>query len=103
MASVADKLGFGPKREIELNPHPNLGATIHITPPKMMGEMPTQKVKLTEDQYRRYKTWANGPELIQNALPDLSPSQREMLMTGLGDEDFHEIAKSLDDKEPKED
>ena len=31
----------------------------------------------------QYKAWQNG-ELIQNAMPDLTPTEREQLISGLG-------------------
>jgi len=113
MTSIADKLGFGPKREVK-----NIGDEtsgdlweISVTPPAFMN-LPTRKVVLMGRQYKGYLEWLNGG-MIQDCLPDLSPSNREILMTGLGDEDFHEIAKSLavdddecdivngDDREPE--
>jgi hypothetical protein len=71
---------------------------IYVTPPSILG-LPTVSVELTKDQYRRYRRWIEGIDLIQNALPDLSASEREKLMTGLGDEDFHRFAGGEDDGE----
>lgn len=45
-------------------------------------------VKLTAEQYERYKFWREGRALIQAALPDLTAEQREILMTGLDDTEF---------------
>src|SRR5215471_12864312 len=42
------------------------------------------QVVLTSDQYLRFKAWLNGSKLIQEALPDLSADDREILMTGCG-------------------
>ena len=40
-------------------------------------EAHTVKVNLAQ-----YKAWQNG-ELIQNAMPDLTPTEREQLISGL--------------------
>lgn len=45
----------------------------------MTGEENTLDLKITEDQFRR---WQNG-ELIQNAMPQLSPDEREFLISGI--------------------
>lgn len=103
MSSVADKLGFGPTRTTVLLPSGSI--IIKVKPPAMIGDLPEQSVQLTEDQYIRYKQWVSGMLMIHEALPDLSPSQREKLMTGLADEEFHEIARSFDRdyEEPEDD
>ena len=36
-----------------------------------------------------YESWASGKQLIQNALPYLSPDDREFLMTGITPEEFN--------------
>ena len=41
------------------------------------GEVHTVEVNLAQ-----YKAWQNG-ELIQNAMPDLTPTEREQLISGL--------------------
>ena len=41
------------------------------------GEVHTVEVNLAQ-----YKAWQNG-ELIQNAMPDLTPTKREQLIYGL--------------------
>lgn len=80
--SIADKLGFGPKRTILRNPD-NAGWVVVITPPEFINPSRTSvRVSLSDDQFRRYGDWLNG-KLIQEAMPDLSPSDREKLMTGL--------------------
>ena len=103
MTSLADKLGFGPSRRIQQNPDGSY--IIFVKPPAMVGDLPEQAIPLTESQYEGYKKWRDEGWMIQDALPDLSPSNREKLMTGLADEEFHEIASSLDgdDEEPGED
>ena len=37
------------------------------------------------------KAWMLGEELIQDALPHWTPSQREMLLTGMSDEEWDEL------------
>jgi hypothetical protein len=62
-----------------------------------VGEYPEVSVTLTPNQYGRYLLWREGPLLIQEALPELGPTQREMLMTGLSDLDFHRMTRDPDD------
>jgi len=50
------------------------------------------KVVLTSQQYVRYTEWINDDlVMIQDALYDLSADDREILLTGLGSEEFDEI------------
>jgi hypothetical protein len=82
--------GFSPSRRVVKSAR---GYTVYVRPPRIVGELPEVSVFLTLGQYQRYLLWRDGPTLIQEALPDLSPSEREMLMTGLGDEDFAKMAR----------
>lgn len=88
-----DRLGFGPNRVVCEDDEG--GFIVMVTPPKLLGPKPTMHVPLTAEQYRRYKLWENGL-LMQDALPDLNPAVREMLLTGLSDEDFHNATRSDD-------
>lgn len=88
-----DRLGFGPTRVVCEDGEG--GYIVMVTPPKLLGPKPTMHVPLTADQYRRYQQWEAG-ELMQNALPDLDAATREMLLTGLSNEDFHKAAGSDD-------
>lgn len=90
-----DKLGFGPKRKSVRNPDGTY--TIKITPPVFMGGREVE-VPLTSTQYLGYLAWENG-QLIQDALPDLSPSQRELILTGLDDAAFKAAFEDGDDEE----
>jgi len=56
---------------------------IRITPPSFVKQKAPVEVHLTDEQYQRYLQWRDRKVLIQDALPDLSKEQREMLMTGL--------------------
>ncbi len=69
--------------------------TIGVQPPPFM-KLPEQQVTLTADQYQRYGRWLAGKVLIQNALPDLTRAEREILMSGIGDADFHRLADEDD-------
>lgn len=86
-----DQMGFGPTRNVVEDGEG--GYILMITPPKLLGTKPTVHVNLTADQYRRYLEWRDTGELIQNALPELSASQREMIITGLSDEDFKKAVR----------
>jgi hypothetical protein len=76
--SVADKLGLAPRRVVYLGSGSMY--MIKVTPPAFVGGKP-QYVMLDEGQYNRYLLWERGMP-IQQALPDLSPSDREVLMSG---------------------
>ena len=82
MSSVADRLGLGPTREEKENPDGTWLVT--VTPPAWSHFPAKPKgLTLTKDQYERFKRWQEGPQMIQDALPDLSSAQREYLMSGL--------------------
>lgn len=66
---------------------------VGTTPPKFIGGEEVV-VKLTADQFRRYKQWLRGHGLIQECLPELKDSDREKLITGLDDEAFAEACRS---------
>lgn len=87
-----DRLGFGPTRNVVDDGEG--GYILMVTPPKLLGPKPTVHVHLSADQYRRYLKWMDNGELIQNALFDLPADQREMIITGLCDEDFQNAVRS---------
>lgn len=96
--SVADRMGFGPKRET--TPNADGTYTITVTPPAFSGSTTTHNVKLSDDQYPRYVKWLHGEGMIQDLLGDLSPLDRELLMSGLSDDDFEAFSE---DDEPEDD
>jgi hypothetical protein len=59
----------------------------YVKAPPFMGT-PEVNVRLTADQYRRYQLWRDGHVMIQEALPELSIDQREMLLSGLDNGNF---------------
>jgi hypothetical protein len=82
-----DILGMGPKREV--TPLAD-GYLITVTPPEWSGFTTSHCVKLNVEQFSRYMRWMNTSCLIQDALPELHPAEREILITGLGPEEFPE-------------
>lgn len=50
-------------------------------------------IQMTSDQRRRFSDWKSGKLLIQDALPDFTPDQREMLMTGICPDCWDKIFK----------
>jgi hypothetical protein len=48
------------------------------------GKVHSMEIPVTEAQI---EAWQNG-ELIQNAMPNLTPDQREFLMTGITPEEW---------------
>ena len=59
---------------------------------QMTGVTHTKDINMTQDQY---DDWLMGDDLIQHALPHLSDSEREFLMTGITDEEWASLADSL--------
>lgn len=80
--------GFRPKREAVQQPDGNWLVT--VTPPDFM-KVSGSSVLLTEDQHTRYAIWMDSGDMIQNMLPDLSIDEREILMSGLGPQQFANI------------
>src|ERR1700680_4847351 len=79
--------GFAQKRVV----HESVcGYVVTVTPPEFMA-LPSQSVCLTPDQYERYKQWRNGLLLIQDAFPELSDSDKEILMSGIGPKEWDEM------------
>lgn len=80
MERPIDRLGMGPEREIE-----KIGEfwLVTVTPPKWTGIEGKGQIFLNEDQYKRYKLWQQTGASIQNVFPDLTPSEREILLTGI--------------------
>ena len=62
---------------------------VTVTPPPWSG-FRCSSITLTDNQYDRYREWLNGAVLIQDALPDLSLTDREILMTGIGPDQWEE-------------
>ena len=50
------------------------------------GKKHTMILPITEEQYKR---WEVG-EMIQNAMPNLSPDEREFVMTGITPQEWKE-------------
>jgi hypothetical protein len=79
-----DRMGWGPTYEV-VQHDPNR-FEIRVTANKMfIPDATPNSVILTTDQYHRWQRWRTGPGLIQDLLHDLSPTQREILMSGLRD------------------
>lgn len=80
MPSVGDKLGLGPTRtETRL---PDGCYAIVVVPPKWTG-FHGATIKLTPLQYEGYIRWMHGDLYLHEAIPSLTPEQREILMTGI--------------------
>jgi hypothetical protein len=49
------------------------------------GKVNTMELPITPDEWMN---WKSGRVLIQNAMPNLTPEQREFIMTGYTPEDW---------------
>lgn len=88
--AIIDKLGWGPKRVVTKT---NQGWLVKVTPNPMSGSDKEQYVHLTEQQKRGYDDWQADRGLIQECLPDLTAEEREILISGLNDEEFRRLAE----------
>lgn len=50
----------------------------------------TMEINITKEQY---DDWLNGT-LIQNAMPNISPEEREFIMTGITPKEWDEMVDS---------
>jgi hypothetical protein len=57
------------------------------------GTTRTIELPITQDQLER---WQRGEDLIQNIMPDLTPEQREFVMTGVTSEEWDDTFKDED-------
>lgn len=89
--SVADKMGLGPKRVVEDLPNGNHKIT--VTPPSWSTFQGGHSIEMTPEQYQSYLKWRSGTGLIQDHMPWLSDDEREVLMTGIGPEEWDEKFK----------
>jgi len=89
---MLDKLGLGPKREHTEQPDGTW--RVSVTAPGRS----TQTLILNTSQYARYWAWRRGDGLIQDMLPELSKDQREILMSGIGPEDWAHMFPPQEDE-----
>lgn len=54
------------------------------------GKERTLDIDITEDQLKR---WENGEGLIQNIMPDITPDEREFIITGITNDEWDETFK----------
>lgn len=80
--------GFGPKYAYGKNTDDD-NYTVVVTPPTITQFGPSS-LTLTEDQFIRFKIWLVNGGLIQEMLPDLNDDEREILLTGIGPEEWDE-------------
>lgn len=93
MVKPVDMTDLAPDRRARQLPDGRWEVT--VVPPAAIGG-PGRTVVLTEEQYARYLLWRSGIKMIQDALPELTASEREALMSGLTDEQFSEIMSPMD-------
>jgi len=54
----------------------------------LTGVFTTLELPVTQEQINR---WQHGGELIQDVFPDLTPGQREFLLSGTTEEDWNRL------------
>jgi hypothetical protein len=82
MSPLADKIGLGPTRILDKLPDGTYRLTV-VPNPIVYDEPEAISITLTASQVERYRTWKRGAGVIQDLLPDLTPNQREVILTGL--------------------
>jgi hypothetical protein len=87
-----EQLVFGPSRAVYKCSE---GWRVVVTPPAIT-KLPGASIILDDDQYERYQRWLDSRELIQHALPELTKEEREILITGIGPDDFNRIAREAE-------
>jgi hypothetical protein len=60
----------------------------------LSGKTSSQEIPVTEEQLR---AWELG-ELIQNVMPNLTPDQREFIMTGITADEWDVLFQAEDDE-----
>lgn len=56
------------------------------------GKIKTREIDITEEQLYN---WAYKKMLIQEAMPNVSPSDREFIMTGIDEEEWNKMFKEI--------
>lgn len=59
---------------------------------RLTGTVREREINVTQEQL---DAW-NGGQLIQNAMPDLTPDEREFIMTGVTSEEWEEEFKEVE-------
>ena len=85
MVKPIDLLGMGLTRSERYVSERNMWE-ITIQPPAWSGLTKAGTIFLTEDQHRRYCQWLKDGTLIQDVFPELSLSQREILISGINED-----------------
>ena len=65
----------------------NKTMALQITRTSMLSGI--DRTKTFDITYDQYYAWYTEGELIQNAMPNLSGSDREFIMTGMTDDEWH--------------
>ena len=66
----------------------NKTMALQITRTSMLSGI--DRTKTFDITYDQYYAWYTEGELIQNAMPNLSASDREFIMTGMTDEEWND-------------
>lgn len=69
------------------------GDKIKVTVKSSFSKHEPQSVLLSKEQFWRYHSWLAGGGLIQVLLHDLPKDQREILISGIGQQEWDELFK----------
>lgn len=79
---------------------PNTMYKMTVIPSGLFGRKTKEKV-VTELEVARIRMWQHGHMLIQEALPDWDAADRELLLTGMDNEEFHKYVGTEEDEDDR--
>lgn len=61
----------------------------------LTGQVRTMEINVTQTQIDE---WQKGVRLIQDIMPNISPSDREFIMTGITEEEWNHFMAEVEDE-----
>jgi hypothetical protein len=68
---------------------------ITVVPPEWAKMGNGASIELTADQFKRFLEWRKGEAIMEVALPELSLDQREILISGIGPDDWKKLEETM--------
>jgi hypothetical protein len=66
---------------------------IEIYPPPVYPNAQAKMIRISRDYYKRFLSYLDGELAIEEAFPDFSEDQRELISSGLFPDELNEIPK----------